>query len=178
MSNLLPPEGKKTVKTEYWVRTASVWAILWSLVFGAIVLMLGSTYMLLSSRLETVRAETAQKANDATTSFQEAKNAILRANTFATKLAKTSSLPATSRVLSELDHELSSEIALTAVALAPNDKTLELEVRGVAKTREALAQFVERLKRNPYFADARVPVSDLARATDAPFGITVIISDK
>lgn len=178
MSNLLPTAGKNAVRLEYWVRACSVWAILCGFVSLAIVLMLGSTYLLFSSRLESVKIETAQKASDATTSFQEAKNAIVRANKFANKLSQTSGLPNASKVLSELDTELAPEITLTAVSLAPQENTLELEVRGVARTREALAAFVERLKRNPYFADARVPVSDLAKAADAPFGITVIVSNK
>ena len=178
MSNLLPREARRAVRTEYWMRVIAVWGILMAVILSVTALLLFPTYFLVSARLAAAETEMTHTALAGNVSSVDVKNKIIEANRYAAQLRSGEDRIKNADVLSELEKERLEGITLGGTQLIEIENGMSVTVSGVAATREVLSAFVTALKRNPYFADATVPVSDLARATNAPFSVTVTILKK
>lgn len=176
MSNLLPRSTKQAILLEYRVRIAALWCFV---VSGAVLigtLLFVPAYVLIQSELSYVTSELRNNETDSQTTYRETLAAINRANTLGRVLAQNTDTFTVTDLLREIDVELRPSISFQGITYAHHeDGTPKIEILGTAATREELAQFVERLKRNPHFRDASVPFGQLAQAKNAPFTITLAI---
>lgn len=177
MSNLLSQESRKKVYKEYWTRVVSVWALLLAGALVTVSVLFFPTYILLSARIGSLTTYVENKQASTSVSYQDVRKMINEANTYATQLKTSPTNFDIAQIIAALDKESSLEITVTGVSLifGEGDVNTMLVVTGIALKRDDLAKYVERLKRNPYFSEAKVPVSDLAQAKDSRFTATVIV---
>lgn len=180
MINFLPPEAKSAVKREYVVRTISVWALLLAIValVGAVLLL--PTYVLLTREFDALAIEVVRTENDASTqAYEAAHTALEKAYTLALQLGVVFRGPTASEVLREVQKVQLSPITISGFSYEHTGTKVEkVEIRGIAATREALAEFSAALERNPLFARAVVPVSDLAEDHNLSFTLTIALAQS
>jgi hypothetical protein len=180
MINFLPPEAKAAVRKEYVIRTGSVWAVLLALValIGAALLI--PTYVLLLGQLDALAMEVVETENATSAeAYKIAHSALEKAQTLALQLRVDDTGPTPSQVLRETQKAQTNSISISGFSYQYSDAApTAVEIRGVAATREALAQFSAALERNPLFARAEVPVSDLAEARDLPFTLAITLAQS
>lgn len=178
MSNLLPAQGKKIIRREYWLRALSVWLFLISGAVGAVGIFFMPALLIVSSERQTV-IENIQKedANDRV-AYTEAQKKIERANAIVRDIRAGKEIVLPSKIVREVRGEVSSGITLVGISYEKGaGAEIKLSVRGIAKTRQSLATFVDALKENANFAGATVPISDLALDADLPFVATVTLEN-
>ncbi len=174
MTNLIPPEAKRSVKKEYWVRVCSVWAFLCSGVLLGFSALLLPTYVLFSSQIAAFSEESRTVGGAAPTeSYTAALAEITRANTRAVRLSEQPEGHHASELLAAVEDVQSSAIELRGFSANSGANGQSINVRGVAEDRAALAAFANALKRSSLFTEAEVPVSSLVREENLPFDITV-----
>jgi len=176
MINLLPPKARKAAAREYWAHVCTVWGILLSIIALVTFLLLIPSYVLVTSQLTAL--ETAvQEGVGSEESFKAAEEHIRNANLLSSQLNKRDVLVPSHEIIRALEEAASSEIQLNFFKIVRENTTIKnIHIQGTASSREALAQFKITLERSPLFETAVVPISDLARETNLPFAITVIIA--
>jgi len=178
MINLLPPQARKAVTREYWLRVVTVWALLLAVGCIACGLLLMPSYVLLQAHLAAVTTEAGALENAGGDAF-EAEARIKEANLLAEELADNSATVTLSGIIMSIDQaRKSASITLNAYAVERTTEGLEtVHVQGVARTREALLAFQEALEAEPLFETATVPIANLVRGTNLPFAMTITLAD-
>ncbi|MFM2374017.1 MAG: hypothetical protein RLZZ234_12 [Candidatus Parcubacteria bacterium] len=179
MSNLLPPLSRRDIVREYRVRVYVVWCVVLALAALVVSLLFLPSY--LSVMAELSYATTAYDKESAATrdEYASALADIREANVLGEQLGRTATLITMTDIMEEVDKELRQDIVFTGLDMSrPANNPITVQIRGVAATRDGLAGFVERLKRNPYFSDVTIPFSQLAQAVDAPFTATLSIRPR
>lgn len=176
MINLIPPEAKKTVKYEYWIRVFTVWGFLLSGVCIIAILLLVPSYVLVESEFEALDHEVMRKSGSEET-YTAAEEQVSIANRVARQLDVSEPRTSASEVLAAINNLERSGIDLRTYEISRVDGSIQtVQIVGNAVTREALIDFKEELERSPLFESAAVPISDLARESDLPFSIIISIS--
>ncbi len=180
MINFLPPEAKIAVKREYVIRTLSVWALLLAVAVLVEVVLLLPTYVLLWGQLEALAIEVVQAETDGSTqAYQTARTELEKAHALALRLSVATEGLAASDVFREIQKTQPDSIILSGFSYEHASAEVEtVEIRGIAETREALAEFSAALERNPLFLRADVPVSDLAEARDLSFTLSITMAQS
>lgn len=176
MINLIPPQGIRAAKREYVLRTAATALML----FGTIVLLLVAahvpTYILVDAQIKTLEL-TAEKEAGREDAIKTAEAEVKRVQAVLAQLKKTPSKTREIDVVTEIEKYTSGAIELQNFTVTmENVKTDLIQVRGIAATREALAQFKNALENSPLFEKADIPISDLVRETNLPFTITLTLT--
>lgn len=162
------------MRREYGARVLAVWAFILALAVGASALMLLPTYVLLREELRITDAQTAATADAHAMATQE----LERAQAMADRLRIVRDPVAPSAIFTHIEDALAPEIAMRSVYMTPAGSGSQIQVHGTAMNREALQRFIGRLKGDPFFKDASVPVSDLARDVDLTFTLSLVLADK
>ena len=179
MTNLIPPDAKKSLKVEYWVRTCSVFAILLSIVLVAISGLMAPTYVLISSQHRAIAAQQTTEVAEDAAAYEAALAEMDTANTLAQRLQSSSQNYDASLILGKIQTNLSPEIRLNGFQFTNGDlSSMSIRITGQASTRRALVDFVETLESRPGFLSVEVPVSDLALDSDLPFSAKITLSES
>lgn len=91
---------------------------------------------------------------------------------------KVGATNAISKVVENLPSGLIFESITFRRQAEKSKKGVNINVSGVAKTREALVSFREALIRSEYFESVDMPVGSLTKEKDLPFSISVTIRDE
>ena len=178
MSNLLPRASKRAVITEYRVRLAASWLFMLAIVFFLSAWMLLPAYIFVSSELATAEGAFQKQSKDTNATYDSTLKAIREANSIGARLAKNNVDVQVTDVVKQINKELGPNVQFVGLSFARQGTKLpQIELRGIASTRDELAQFVGRLKSNPFIADATVPFGELAQATNAAFTATIQLRD-
>jgi hypothetical protein len=176
MSNLLSRETKRAMVLEYRVRIAALWCFALALVCASGTLLFAPAFLTLRAEHKYVTNVLNEQAARANPEYAQIVAGLDRANALARVLKEEEVRFTVTDVITEVEGELGTGIAFNGISFVRNEADIpRIEVYGVAHTRDELAQFVERLKNNPYFLDASVPFAQLAQATDASFTATLIV---
>lgn len=175
MINLIPPEGKKVVQREYSMRVGTIAAFVcaFSLLVSAAALI--PTYVLLIEADKATAASEDKSVPEKVEHYTETVDALKASMMITSQLGKPVDTLQASKIISHLESALSPEIVLEGMHFSEDKNKAHVEVLGTARSREALRQFVETLKKDVFFVDVQVPVSDLARDTDLIFTATIIV---
>lgn len=174
MANLIPPSAKRELLIQYWIRVATVWAVIIGVACIIANVLHAPTFVLVKSQLAAFSGELAN-AQEQEKAFNEAQETLQAANTVAALLAETGTTTLASEVVNVLD-----EIAGTQITVESFEVVLEaavitkINITGVATTRAALAKFSDDLEIHPLFAEAEVPISNLAKDRDISFNIAIV----
>lgn len=159
---------------EYWLRALSVWLFLVSGAFCAVGIFFMPALLMVSVERQTV-VDAAQKENaDDQVAYEIAQKKIDRANAIVRDIRVEKEVILPSKIVREVRREVPNDVTLVGISYEKGETT-KLSVRGIAKTRQSLAAFVDALKKNAHFAGATVPISDLALDANLPFVATITL---
>ena len=178
MINFLPPDAKSEVHREYGIRVASVWALLLSGVAIVATILLVPTYVLLARQLDALALEVVgSDVESQSREYTAGQGELADALAFARILDTRPVGPTAAEVLREIQKVQTYAVRVSGFSYTHTGTAVQgVEVRGVAATRTALADFAAALERDPLFARADIPVSDLAAEHDLPFTITIALA--
>lgn len=178
MPNLLPEDEKKKLFNDYRAKIISAsLAALFLIIIIALILLAPSYYLSLS-KLEDEKNNLATL--EESLSYRESRNTE-------EELKKTEDMIAAistylSKASSERDFGASLSAAPNGVAIlslswrAVSEQESEITISGLAENRESLLAFSKNLENVKGFLKVDLPISNLAKETQAPFVITVISS--
>lgn len=176
LTNLLPPERARSLRTLYLMRLATV-AVL---VFVGVALI--HSVLLLPAYLylgEQVKGREALLASlSASIDGNQEKEATARTAALtndATYLTRLSTMPTASAAIRAVLLVPHTGIRIKGFAYAPaqTGKEAQLRVSGVAGSRDALRRYEEALSREPYVTSTELPISSYAKESDIPFTIAL-----
>lgn len=178
MINLIPPESKKQIITEYWIRVFSVYGFLVVEVVLAVSLLLLPTYVLLKGQLVVLENKTQIESQD-NNKFTEFKNTLNDANNIAFQLLSTQDAVQVSEIIKIINDEANKFVQMTSLSISgvSEGAVPVIQLRGKTMTRDDLLQFSAALEQLPVVASANVPISDLARGENFPFSLNLILSE-
>lgn len=181
LSNLLPASKKRALRREYFVRLATValgLATLLVIVHGILLL---PAYLYTHAEVSSEQAQLDRMAASASSAQEQAVNAQINSVQSDIKyLSRLSSLPTASdavRAIIAVPHTgvtLSGFTYTAPTATAP----AQMEVTGVASTRDTLRAYVALLGQLPYVSNADLPISAYAKDSAIPFTVTLTGSLK
>lgn len=178
MVNLLPPEAKRQITFEYYVRVATVWLFLMTgamCVLGALLVPISLLVKLqLNAYNETYTRVTADKST-----FAEAEAQVLTANSVARELERAAAVTPLWDDIALVNNLAGPAIALESLSIARGTTGIaSFVITGEAATRAELAAFRDRIKADERFADAALPLSNLAKDKEIPFSITISVASS
>lgn len=177
MANVLPPEYKEKITTEYRLRLLAVGLLLGGIALAITAAFLVPSYLLLRSHLSTTQDNIARVQE----AFQQESGGRYTQVLSDTKqqLSAASLHGRTTKIgamFKEVLDRQSQGVSITRFAYTDEEKTLVIS--GVADTRDALLGFEESLATSQLFAEVDLPVSSLADQTDVAFNLDLRLSDS
>lgn len=178
MINLVPPAGRKTTTYEYVLRVGSVLGFLFSGVLILLTVALIPTYVLVDAQIKAFETEKAQLVGSEGV-FTEADYEVQLTKEALAQLKRVPSSVKVSEVITEIKTIAPQSVVFTNfIANTTNGTLSQIQIRGQAPTREALAELKNVIETSDMFETAEVPIADLARDVEVPFAITVTLSKK
>ncbi len=177
MINLLPQHAKKELVKEYWLRTVTVWCLLWSLTILIGIILLVPPYMLISLQTNAYR-ESAESATEKNESYDAVAKELTRASERASAMSDHFARPAAASYLELLKQFENESLSITQIGFEKNaEGVLPIKVSGVAKDRQALAGFREAMLANEAIESVELPISNLAKDKDIVFDVVVTMTN-
>ncbi len=178
MINLIPPEGLQAVKREYIFRVGSTLALLFSAVFILLSVSLIPTYVLLESETNILANETG-RTSDVDTKLNHVETEILMINNILTQVKSVGNETLPSSVIEAIQASAPAGVLLKNFSMNMSNGSIDsVQIQGVASTRESLVQFRTAVEALPLFGKAEIPLSDLAKDTNLPFGMVITLTQE
>jgi hypothetical protein len=178
MINLIPPGAKKKLLLEYWSRVISSWLILWSLILFLSSLLLLPVYVLLDAKV-TVFTESAEQASSKVEQFRDTSDSLLRASQQARFIVDEDRRPKLSSYITLLQNLESNQIQISNISMSRGEVGLNpIRISGLASNRQSLANFRDELVAIEGVSEVELPISNLARDSDIPFNLSIIIDNQ
>lgn len=177
MVNLIPPTAKRNVIIEYWLRVLTVWSVLGSITAILFAVTLVPVYVLVEAKISAYE-ESATLASQKIASFETVSKELARSSQQA-QLIITSG----ERSLSELIYSLS---ALEGMGVSLDEILVQrlsggiapIKLSGMARDRQALSDFRDKLLAEQTVATVDFPISNLAKDRDIQFSMTVTLANQ
>ncbi len=178
MINLIPPVVRKAVVTEYWVRVLSVWFLIFSVVNIVIFLFALPVYILVTSQVETY-AQSATEAAERVSDYDLSAGALVRANMAAQKVFELRDVKYFSEAIKQIESLQGVDITIDGFVFGRKEKSLApVILTGEANTRQALADFRDRLIKQENVSEVILPISNLAKDKDIKFSLSVAFKEE
>ena len=177
MTNLIPPRAKKQLLKEYWVRVVSVWLMLWAaaLLLGAIAIL--PVFILVSHQV-VIHKESAELASEKVVNYENVATELVRVSQLAQIIIDEGEVPAFSYYLDLFNRLEGSGVEINQLNLTREGLAIGLiQVSGIAKDRQSLASFRDRLLSQEEIVEVDLPISNLTLDKDITFNITVTLND-
>ena len=173
MSNLLPPDARKGVAKEYWLRVVSVWLMLFAFACLIVGVLAFPSFVAITTTTEDMASTGGEEAAE-TAELRQAESAIMVSNLQASQILSQQTDVSFSALIQTLEDLSGNGVSLTSYDLSQTEGILDpIIVRGVADSRTTLTGFVERIEAEAQFAEAELPIANLAKDTDIAFQITI-----
>ena len=175
MINLLPPEGKKKVHINYWLRVTTVYMTLLAVALLISTALLLPTYFYISYQIQ---AYSETLSNDEEKSIKQIEADITKANQVSGLLLKTPQITKDSELLDEIQLLSEQQVFISNITIRKKDRTFsEIVVNGVAKDRNSLVEFKNKAESHRFFKDVNLPLSNLAKDSDISFSLSLVPTD-
>lgn len=178
MINLIPPDARSRIVTEYWVRVVTVWLLLLAVAATVVGALLFPAYVLVTSQvnLSTTEADVARARvgeHDVTTKVLDA------ASEEARLIAVGAQDPRLTQVVEVIEEIIPAGVAAGSYTVTrQGGGVAPVILRGTATTRAALAAFRDSLLAHPRIARVDLPISNFAKDRDITFTVTLTISSS
>lgn len=178
MINLIPPVVRKAIVKEYWVRVVSVFLFVASAVALISIVFLSPVYVLVSAQVD-VYAQSASEAALRVAEYDVSAGALVEANGMAQKIVELREVDNFSAATELLESLQSADIVLEGFEFGrdADGYLAPVQVNGEASTRQALADFRDRLLAEPTVSEVNLPISNLAKDKDIQFSLSVVFKD-
>ncbi len=176
MINLIPPPAKKAIKQEYWVRVGTIWFVIWSIagIIGGVTLL--PTYVLINSQVQVYSA-TAAAASEKIASYKDMADALVQTSNQARLIIETARLEPVSVHAARIAAATDESITLLGLSLTRVDSGFApVTVTGIARDRQSLAAFRDRLLIDERITSVDLPIANLAQDRNIPFTLTIMIT--
>lgn len=178
MINLIPPNAKKSLRIEYWVRVLSVCFLIWSAALVASIGIMLPAYTVVNSQVDAY-GKSVSEVSGQVADYKNVAKELVQSSLQAKLILDEKELDLFSDYVTLLEGLQSSGIELTQISLnRSNDGLSPIRVSGVASDRKTLASFRDRLLENERVEKVDLPISSLAQDKDINFSITVSIVNK
>jgi hypothetical protein len=177
MLNLLPKIQKKAIIREYRIRFI-IMALVLLLMGEAIALVLmAPPYITASLRIGLLNSQSAGlKVQTATAEANRLSDIVKQTNTYLAVLTASSTPTGAALLLEHIIAVKDANIRLTSFNYSGKGQQ-KLDIGGTASTRQALLDFVKKLKSLPGIVVSDLPVSDFAKSQDIDFSVNVTVAD-
>ncbi len=176
MINLLPPQGKKQVIREYWLRIAACVSFM---VAG--VLLLVSVFFLPAYFYVTYQMQAFANladANDRVEQIEKVEQDFVYANEISNLLLATPAYVTTADITNFIWELETDNIRISTIEVITKDAVVASAlVGGIADTREALVAYRDLLQAHEYVSTVELPISNLAKSEKIPFQIEITTSE-
>ncbi|HEY0964599.1 MAG TPA: hypothetical protein VGE31_02275 [Candidatus Paceibacterota bacterium] len=173
MINLIPPKAKRSILLEYWLRVLTVWFSLWSVAILIGVAILIPSYVLIVSQVK-VYSDSAAEASQKILDFENVSKDLVRSSQQAGTLLKGLEDPLLSGYTERFKELEGSGIEISEIVMGRTDTGMSpAQISGEAESRQALADFRDRLRMEENVAGVDLPISNLAKDKDIQFSLTV-----
>jgi hypothetical protein len=178
MINLIPVSAKKKLHTEYWIRTLSVWGILWAitLVLSAVALL--PAFVVISQQVQVYQVSAAL-ASEKVAEYEDVSGLLRVANVQAQDLTTMLLLQQPSEYIRIIkDIAVNNEVTLNQLRLQRGEGGVfgPIGVSGVAVDRQSLQDFRDALLAETWVTQVDLPISNLAQGSNIGFDITVTVT--
>lgn len=178
MANLIPPHAKKGVVSEYWIRVTSVWLIMLGIVALVVAVLNIPAYIMIQNQ-KLAYQDMFADANDKTDAFTAIEQEIIVANETVRLLSDINQDVALHTYVSLIDSLANGRVSIEHYDLIRSEGNLStIKISGVADNREALVNLSDTIEADDYFISADIPLSNLAKDSDIPFSISVVLADQ
>lgn len=174
MINLLPPQAKKKVRIEYWVRVFTVVFFTLSLALVMVALMAAPIYISVQSSMSQLYTSV-QSAEEQAAVIERNSAIVQEANQkVAYLLSEDVSLPL-STYITAVEEQAGTGIEILDIAMARDQDGVvpEIRVGAIGADRQAVLDFMDTLSAHAMFGDVTVPLSSLAQSSAIEFSVTI-----
>lgn len=175
MFNLLPEQEKKQIIEEYKARRAII-TLVFVFAIGLIgIISIFPAYVLSTSKSEeVVRNIAAIRSSSIFQEESELSSKLSEANLKLLALKPPKTQGSVVSLFSSIIEHKSKDIRLDSfVYMSPSEGTTKITVRGIARGRQNLSDFVAELKKDPLFSKVDLPVSSFAKDENANFSLDI-----
>jgi hypothetical protein len=176
MINLVPQTAKKRLLVEYWMRTAVVWGVVWSMAVLVCILAFVPTYFLIGFQVVAYE-DFALQAGENNADYKQVADELVQASEQARIIIEEARLPKISEYLLFVQTLQGIEVELTSVSVSRAETGLSpVVIQGVARDRRALKTFRDRLEADERVSRVELPLPNLAQDENLTFSLTVELS--
>ncbi len=182
MINLLPLDTKKQLTREYSMRLATLGMMIGSLVLIIGYVLLIPSYVLTNSKEDLIeREQEILRSGDEFTSFDELRGAVADVNGRLEVMQERPSFLASEAILTNLLLNKTADVTFVSLGYTWQvGQDPEFDLRGTARSRGALVDFIQRLEADPGFSVTSAPVSNYVASADLSFllEIAIVINEE
>jgi len=177
LTNLLPRQGIRALRREYFVRVVTV-----ALALGVVALIIHGALLMpsyLYARAEVSREQAELDRINASSSSEEEKEISARVGavkadiTYLGRLRTSATASGAIKAVLAVPHPSIALSGFTFTAAVGTSTPASMTISGTADTRDSLRQYVGSLGALPYVSNADLPISAYAKDADIPFTITL-----
>ncbi len=177
MINLLPQKAKKRIIREYYTRAISVWFLIFSAVVAIVSFLFLPVYILVSSQVEAF-SKSISEASEKVREYDFSSQALTKATKDAQLIYEMEASQKITDLLSILSNFQNENLLVREYDFKRNGKNIEVvRLSGLAKTRQALVDFSEKLKKLDFVEVVDLPVSNLAKDRDLEFSLNLKLKE-
>jgi Tfp pilus assembly protein PilN len=174
--NLLPTDRLRTFRRNYFLRLATVLLALLTILVIAHGVLLAPSYLYLTEQVRGYEKElSALDLQFASGDGKIVNNKLSMLEESIRRLAQLEKAPAVSSVISAVLGVARHGVSLSSFAVHPPEGEKEgvLTMSGVARSRDALQEYVRALSSLPFVEKVDLPISAYAKETDIDFALTL-----
>lgn len=175
MINLIPPAAKKIMTRDYWARVGIVWVLLIGTACFIVTLLLIPTYVLIQIKT-TLLNEEAKSATEKMASYDISATELQVANRQAQILLQEPPLVSYSTFMNDLEQAADLDVKITEFRFVRTKNSGLINLSGIAKTRQSLADFRDVLEADVRFVKVDLPISNLIKDRDLLFSMSLIMA--
>lgn len=168
MINLIPPTARRSVTIEYWLRAIAVWLLLLGTSCLILAILLFPTYILIRMQVSLLGTNLTA-SSDKIATFDVSSAELTLANNRARILTSVTSTTPFSVYMDTVNQLAGGEVEITQMTFSRPESEGKIKLTGIAKNRQALAQFRDQLEANSAFANVNLPISNLIKERDLLF---------
>ena len=180
MTNLLPPQAKKQLVYEYYLRAISVFLLLTTIAILVVIVLFSPSFLFLTLQEANIKNEVGTAVSEMA-EVTHATTQIREANTLAQIYATQSEQDLFSMYIEKLKELAGNDVRIISMSISRGDTmhVEQVDFTAIANTRQALINFRDNLNDNTKFGEFSFPIANLSQASNIEFrlSVPVIIDD-
>jgi hypothetical protein len=176
MINLLPPNARRNVIREYWLRVATVWMFLLGTGCLIVAALLLPTYVQIQIQLNAL-SESMNASTETISSYDTLARELVVANDRSKILLNAASSTPFSVYVTNIEQLSGQAISINTYTFTrPKTGEATIAISGIARTRQELADFKDVLSSEGVYSRVDLPISNLIKEKDLLFSMQLFIA--